>query len=182
MFINNFNPIAFQIISFEIRWYSLAYIAGIVIGWFLCKKILIKKSDIYEKFDDYVTFLIIGIIIGGRLGYVLFYNFNFYINNILDIFKIWEGGVKILAIHYFGKWSEYEFCDAPHAAWAPEVEKVGLTNQEQERAFTLFKQLVADTEEINGFPITDNRHELYFQPEFRGLLIRILNSKIYNEV
>ena len=71
--------------------------------------------------------------------------------------------------------SEYEFCDAPHAAWAPEVEKVGLTNQEQERAFTLFKQLVADTEEINGFPITDNRHELYFQPEFRGLLIRILN-------
>ena len=98
------------------------------------------------------------------------------------LFKIWEGGVKILAIHYFGKWSEYEFCDAPHAAWAPEVEKVGLTNQEQERAFTLFKQLVADTEEINGFPITDNRHELYFQPEFRGLLIRILNSKIYNEV
>jgi hypothetical protein len=98
------------------------------------------------------------------------------------LFKIWEGGVKILEIHYFGKWSEYEFCDAPHAAWAPEVEKVGLTNQEQERAFTLFKQLVADTEEINGFPITDNRHELYFQPEFRGLLIRILNSKIYNEV
>lgn len=98
------------------------------------------------------------------------------------LFKIWEGGVKILEIHYFGKWSEYEFCDAPHAAWAPEVEKVGLTNQEQERAFTLFKQLVADTEEINGFPITDNRHKLYFQPEFRGLLIRILNSKIYNEV
>lgn len=98
------------------------------------------------------------------------------------LFKIWEGGVKIIEIHYFGKWSEYEFCGAPHAAWAPESEKVGLTNQEQERAFTLFKQLVADTEEINGFPITDNRHELYFQPEFRGLLIRILNSKIYNEV
>jgi len=95
------------------------------------------------------------------------------------LFKIWEGGVKILEIHYFGKWSEYEFCDAPHAAWVPEVEKVGLTNQEQERAFTLFKQLVADTEEINGFPITDNRHELYFQPEFRSLLIRILNSNIY---
>jgi len=98
------------------------------------------------------------------------------------LFKIWEGGVKILEIHYFGKWSEYEFCDAPHAAWAPEVEKVGLTNQEQERAFTLFKQLVADTEEINGFPITDNRHELYFQPEFRSLLIRVLNSKGYNSI
>ena len=95
------------------------------------------------------------------------------------LFKIWEGGVKILEIHYFGKWSEYEFCDAPHAAWVPEVEKIGLINQEQERGFILFKQMVADTEEINGFPITDNRHELYFQPEFRSLLIRILNSNIY---
>tara|TARA_B100000427_G_scaffold329223_1_gene344553 strand:+ start:267 stop:785 length:519 start_codon:yes stop_codon:yes gene_type:complete len=98
------------------------------------------------------------------------------------LFKVWGSGVKIMEIHYFGKWHEYEFCEAPHSAWAPETEKVGLTNQEQERAFTLFKQLVADTEEVNGFPITDNRHELYFQPEFRGLLIRILNSKIYNEV
>ena len=98
------------------------------------------------------------------------------------LFKILEGGVKILEIHYFGKWSEYEFCDAPHAAWVPEVEKIGLINQEQERGFILFKQMVADTEEINGFPITDNRHELYSQPEFRSLLVRILNSKIYNSI
>jgi len=49
MFINNFDPVAFQIISFEIRWYSLAYIAGIIIGWMLCKKIFIRKSDLYEK-------------------------------------------------------------------------------------------------------------------------------------
>ena len=95
------------------------------------------------------------------------------------LFKIWEGGVKILEIHYFGKWSEYEFSGAPHTAWVPEVEKFGLTNQEQERAFFLFKQLVADTEKINGFPITDNKHELHSQPEFRSLLIRILNSSIY---
>ena len=94
MFINNFDPVAFQILSFEIRWYSLAYIAGIIIGWLLCKKIFIKNSKVNEKFDDYVTFLIIGIIIGGRLGYVIFYNFNFYINNLLDILKIWEGGMS----------------------------------------------------------------------------------------
>jgi len=94
MFINNFDPVAFQIISFEIRWYSLAYILGIIIGWILCKKIFIKNLDINQKFDDYITYLIIGIIIGGRLGYVLFYNFNFYINNILDIFKIWQGGMS----------------------------------------------------------------------------------------
>jgi phosphatidylglycerol:prolipoprotein diacylglycerol transferase len=94
MFINNFDPVAFQIISFEIRWYSLAYILGIIIGWILCKKIFIKNLDINQKFDDYITYLIIGIIIGGRLGYVLFYNFNYYINNIVDIFKIWQGGMS----------------------------------------------------------------------------------------
>jgi len=94
MFINNFDPVAFQIMSFEIRWYSLAYILGIIIGWILCKKILIKNSDINQKFDDYITFLIIGIILGGRLGYVLFYNLNYYTSNIVDIFKIWQGGMS----------------------------------------------------------------------------------------
>ena len=94
MFINNFDPVAFQIMSFEIRWYSLAYIAGIIIGWMLCKKIFIRKSDVNEKFDDYVTYLVIGIIIGGRLGYIIFYNFSYYINNFFDIFKVWEGGMS----------------------------------------------------------------------------------------
>ena len=94
MFINNFDPVAFQIMSFEIRWYSLAYILGIIIGWILCKKILIKNLDINQKFDDYITFLIIGIILGGRLGYVLFYNLNYYTSNIVDIFKIWQGGMS----------------------------------------------------------------------------------------
>ena len=94
MFINNFDPVAFQILSFEIRWYSLAYIFGITIGWSLCKKIFIKNSYISEKFDDYITYLIVGIILGGRLGYVIFYNFNYYSYNILDIFKIWQGGMS----------------------------------------------------------------------------------------
>jgi phosphatidylglycerol:prolipoprotein diacylglycerol transferase len=94
MFINNFDPVAFQIMSFEIRWYSLAYILGIIIGLILCKKIFIKDLDINQRFDDFISYLIIGIIIGGRLGYVLFYNFNYYINNIVDIFKIWQGGMS----------------------------------------------------------------------------------------
>ena len=94
MFINNFDPVAFQIMSFEIRWYSLAYILGIVIGWILCKKIFIKNSDISEKFDDYITYLIIGVIIGGRIGYIVFYNFSYYLDNFLDIFKIWQGGMS----------------------------------------------------------------------------------------
>ena len=94
MFINNFNPVAFQIMTFEIRWYSLAYIFGIIIGWLLCKKILIKNTNINEKFDDYITYLIIGIILGGRLGYIIFYNFNYYLDNFFDIFKIWQGGMS----------------------------------------------------------------------------------------
>jgi phosphatidylglycerol:prolipoprotein diacylglycerol transferase len=94
MFINNFDPIAFQIMSFEVRWYSLAYILGIVAGWILCKKIFIKNSDISEKFDDYITYLIIGVILGGRIGYIIFYNFSYYLDNIFDIFKIWQGGMS----------------------------------------------------------------------------------------
>ena len=94
MFINNFDPVALEIFSLEIRWYSLAYILGIVVGWILCKKIFIKNSDISDKFDDYITYLIIGIILGGRVGYILFYNFSYYLDNIFDIFKIWQGGMS----------------------------------------------------------------------------------------
>ena len=72
MFINNFDPVAIQFFSIEIRWYSLAYIFGILIGWNLSKRILISDTKFKEKFDDYITFVIIGIIVGGRLGYVFF--------------------------------------------------------------------------------------------------------------
>ena len=88
MFINNFDPVAFVILSLEIRWYSLAYIIGILFGWIIAKKIFIKNLDINEKFDDYISYLIIGIIVGGRLGYVLFYNFSYYLNNFSEILKI----------------------------------------------------------------------------------------------
>tara|TARA_B100000282_G_scaffold230872_1_gene173296 strand:+ start:123 stop:464 length:342 start_codon:yes stop_codon:yes gene_type:complete len=94
MFINNFDPVAIQIFSLEIRWYSIAYIIGILIGWILSKKIFISNNEIKEKFDDFITYVILGIIIGGRLGYVIFYNFNYYVNNFFDIFKIWQGGMS----------------------------------------------------------------------------------------
>ena len=94
MFINNFDPVAFQIFSLEIRWYSLSYIIGILIGWFLSKRIFISNNELRDKFDDYITYLILGIIIGGRLGYVFFYNFEYYMNNFSDIFKVWQGGMS----------------------------------------------------------------------------------------
>ena len=111
MFINNFDPVAIEIFSLEIRWYSLAYIVGILFGWFVAKKIFIKNENIQKKFDDYITYLIIGIILGGRIGYILFYNLEYYLNNLIDIFRIWEGGMSfhggligiIIASIIFGK-------------------------------------------------------------------------------
>jgi phosphatidylglycerol---prolipoprotein diacylglyceryl transferase len=94
MFINNFDPVAVEILSVGIRWYSLAYIGGILIGWFLAKRIFIINDIIRDKFDDYITYVIIGLILGGRLGYVLFYNFDYYQSNILEIIKIWQGGMS----------------------------------------------------------------------------------------
>ena len=94
MFINNFDPIAIQFFSLEIRWYSLAYIFGVLIGWFYCKKILIKDAKIIKLFDDFISYLIIGIILGGRLGYILFYNLDYYLNNLIEILMIWQGGMS----------------------------------------------------------------------------------------
>ena len=94
MFINNFDPVALQILSFEIRWYSLAYIFGIVLGWIYCKKKLIKDKKLLNLFDDLITYIIIGIILGGRLGYILFYNLKYFSENLLEIFMLWNGGMS----------------------------------------------------------------------------------------
>ena len=94
MFINNFDPVAFQILSLEIRWYSLAYIMGIILGWLYCKKKLIKDRYIFDLFDDFITYLILGVIIGGRLGYALFYNLKYYFENPIEILMVWNGGMS----------------------------------------------------------------------------------------
>ncbi len=94
MFINNFDPVAFQIFTFKIHWYSLAYIAGILLGWLYCRKIIINNETIFKLFDDFITYIIIGIILGGRLGYVVFYDLFYYIKNPIEIFMIWNGGMS----------------------------------------------------------------------------------------
>ena len=70
MFINNFDPVAFE--YFLLRSDGIHYhiFFGLILGWIYCNKILIKDKDKKNKFDDYITFLIIGIIVGGRIGYV----------------------------------------------------------------------------------------------------------------
>ena len=100
MYTHNLDPVLINLGFVIIRWYSLAYIFGILIGWWLGKKIIthISKNLVVKfnpnKFDDLITYLIISIIIGGRLGYIIFYNLNYYILNPIEIIKIWEGGMS----------------------------------------------------------------------------------------
>ena len=111
MFINNFDPVAFHLFSLEIRWYSLSYIFGIIFGWGYCKRYLIKNQNVLKLFDDLISYLIIGIILGGRLGYIIFYNPIYYSKNLSEIFMIWNGGMSfhggvlgvIVATYLFGE-------------------------------------------------------------------------------
>ena len=94
MYTHNLNPILLDFGFIAIRWYSLAYIFGIIFGWLYCNKVLIKESRLKEIFSDYISYLIVGIIIGGRLGYVILYNFSYYINNPFEVLMIWNGGMS----------------------------------------------------------------------------------------
>ena len=100
MFTHNLDPVLFDFGFMAIRWYSLAYIAGILIGWWLGKKIIVIKFQNTDnqfdlkEFDNLITYLIISLMVGGRVGYIIFYNFGYYISNPLDIIKIWEGGMS----------------------------------------------------------------------------------------
>ena len=111
MFINNLDPVAISLFSFEIKWYSLSYIFGIILGWLYCKKKLFGNSKISENFDDLLGYIIIGIVVGGRIGYVVFYNLLYYIKNPLEIFMVWHGGMSfhggligiMVATYFFSK-------------------------------------------------------------------------------
>ena len=89
------DPVALQIGPLAIRWYALAYIAGIVLGWRLLRSLVVvePKAATAEQVDDYVTWVTLGIILGGRLGYVLFYRPGYYIFNPLEALMVWQGGM-----------------------------------------------------------------------------------------
>jgi len=90
------DPVLFEIGPIVIRWYALAYIAGLLIGWRLMRYLAAKPPyDIHpDRVDDFLTWATIGVIIGGRLGYVLFYNFDYYMANPGAIVKVWQGGMS----------------------------------------------------------------------------------------
>ena len=90
------DPVALDLGFFELRWYSLAYLAGIFIGyWYLLKLIKQPGSPMARRHaDDLVFYAALGIILGGRIGYVLFYNLSYYLQNPVDILKLWDGGMS----------------------------------------------------------------------------------------
>ena len=94
------DPVALQIGPVGIRWYALAYIAGILIGWWYVRRIVsidrlwgrVARPSAIDL-DDFVLWATLGIVLGGRIGYVLFYNFDHYLAHPDEIFKLWTGGM-----------------------------------------------------------------------------------------
>ena len=105
------SPVLFSIGPFDLRWYSLAYFAGIIVGyWYLLKLLKQPGAPLARRHaDDLVFYAALGIIFGGRIGYVLFYNLPHYLAHPLDIVKMWDGGLSFhggvvgtsLGIFYF---------------------------------------------------------------------------------
>ena len=90
------KPTVLEIGSFQLRWYSIAYLAGIFIGyWYLLKLLKQPGAPMARRHaDDLVFYSALGIILGGRLGYVLFYNLSWYLQHPIDILKLWDGGMS----------------------------------------------------------------------------------------
>ena len=93
------DPVALQIGPLAIHWYGLMYVAGFLATWFLVKKQLIERGEwdqaiSAQQFENLFSWLIFGVILGGRLGYILFYNPAYYVSHPLEIFYVWQGGMS----------------------------------------------------------------------------------------
>ena len=94
------DPVLVHVGPLTIRWYALAYIAGLVLGWWVIRRVVAddrywngKKRPFPASVDDLIVYCAFGVIVGGRLGNVLFYDPGYYFAHPLDIFKVWEGGM-----------------------------------------------------------------------------------------
>lgn len=121
----NISPIAFDIFGIAVRWYSLAYLAGFLLGWYYILY-LIKKLELTsptkQQIDDFLAIAVLGVILGGRLGYVFFYQPSYYFSNPIEIFQVWQGGmafhggtlgviVAMFAYAHFKKFSFWRLSD-----------------------------------------------------------------------
>ena len=113
------DPVIFSLNFIELRWYSLAYIFGIILGLLIMKKLNKIRGNLIteEKIDSFFIWGVLGIILGGRIGYVLFYQFKVFINDPIYIFKIWNGGMSfhgglfgiIISIYLFSIFHKIKF-------------------------------------------------------------------------
>jgi len=113
-----FDPVAIAIGPFAIKWYALAYIGGIVLGWIYARSLL-KNERLWggpapislPQLDDFILWVTLGIILGGRTGYVLFYNLPFFMQHPAEIFELWKGGMSfhggfmgcVIAVMWFAR-------------------------------------------------------------------------------
>ncbi|MDP9162935.1 MAG: prolipoprotein diacylglyceryl transferase [Pseudomonadota bacterium] len=90
------SPVALDLGFFQLKWYSLAYLAGIFAAYFYMLKLIDQPGAPLARrhADDLVFYSSLGVILGGRLGYVLFYNLGYYLSHPADIFKLWDGGMS----------------------------------------------------------------------------------------
>jgi phosphatidylglycerol:prolipoprotein diacylglycerol transferase len=119
-----FDPVLVRLGPLAIRWYALAYIAGILAGWLYARRII--RSDKYWggpapmtvlDFDDFVLWVTLGIILGGRIGYVLFYNASYFATHPAEIVQLWKGGMSfhggflgcVLAVILFARYRGLSF-------------------------------------------------------------------------
>jgi len=91
-----FDPIALELGPLAIRWYALSYIVGILLAWWYCRRLAARPDSGVTRpvLDDLVFWAVIGVVLGGRIGYVLFYNFEHFLRQPQDIFRVWEGGMS----------------------------------------------------------------------------------------
>jgi phosphatidylglycerol:prolipoprotein diacylglycerol transferase len=128
------DPVAVQIGPIAIKWYGLAYLAGLLLGWLYIRRLLSQTKlwaddrppFLPQKVDDLLIYMVAGVLIGGRLGFVLFYEPSYYLENPLDIFAVWKGGMAFhgglfgsgVAIWIFSRrnginpWSTSDLCTA----------------------------------------------------------------------
>lgn len=92
----NIDPIAFDLGALQVRWYGLAYLAGILLGWRYCRHLISQGyfTFTHKIVDDFVLWASVGIVAGGRLGEVFFYNFSYYLEHPLEIFMLWKPGMS----------------------------------------------------------------------------------------
>lgn len=92
----NLDPVAIQIGPLAIRWYALAYIVGIILSWRLMRRLAAQSPEIATttQVDDFVSWATLGVVLGGRLGYCLFYQPSVYLADPIGILRVWTGGMS----------------------------------------------------------------------------------------